>query len=234
MVFNHLWLDLVAFPEAPQLVTAEGDPLIFCRAVFESSQVDGVRNVVAGRPDVRRADEGRFAWIEKTDRGERMLGTWAFEQDRVVLETTSQARAARGRAWLEALAGDRVRYRATGLETIEQTMDEIRQRKRGGQAEKSPPLGEVDAVQELYDRHYRSWLDRPLPVLRHRTPRAAARTRLWRARLIDLLKQAENGVERAALQGRPSYDFRWIWDELGLERPVGASSEAEAAPGSHP
>ncbi|MGH9370796.1 MAG: SEC-C domain-containing protein [Vicinamibacterales bacterium] len=221
MVFNHLWLDLVAFPEPPQLVTAEGDPLIFCRAVFETPHLAEVRRAIVGREDVRPAADGRFAWIETTAGGERAAGTWSFEEDRVVLETTSQARAARGRAWLETLAGDRVRYRATALETIEQTMEEIRRPRPRAKADESPLPADVEAVQELYDRHYRSWLDRPEPTLGHRTPRAAARTRLWRSRLVDLLKQLENSVERAALQGRPGYDFRWLWAELGVQRPPG-------------
>jgi hypothetical protein len=218
MVFNHLWLDLVAFPEAPQLVTAEGDPLIFCRAVFETPHLEEVQRAIAAQPDVRSAEEGRLVWYETRGEGRRELGTWGFDEGRVVLETTSQARASRGRSWLEALVGDRVRYRATALETIEQTMEAIRSRPDRTAAE-SPPPADVGAVQELYDRHYRSWLDRPAPSLGHRTPRAAARTKLWRARLIDELKQLENGVERAALQGRPAYDFRWIWEELGVERP---------------
>jgi len=28
MVFHHLWMNLVAFPEPPQVVTSEGDPLM--------------------------------------------------------------------------------------------------------------------------------------------------------------------------------------------------------------
>ncbi|MGH9370867.1 MAG: hypothetical protein ACRD15_04990, partial [Vicinamibacterales bacterium] len=218
MVFNHLWLDLVAFPEPPLVVTAEGDPLIFCRAVFDTWHLDEVRSAIAGQADIRPVDDGRFAWIEASPDGERQVGTWGFEAQRVAFETTSQARAARGRAWLEALAGDRVRYRATALETIGQTMDELRRRPALESIEEPPPA-ETEALQELYDRHYRIWLDRPVAALGKRTPRAAAHTKLWRARLIDLLKQFENGAGRAALQGRPAYDFRWMWEELGLERP---------------
>src|SRR6185436_1254364 len=36
--FHHLWLKLVAFPDTPQLVTAEGDPFVFCRSIFETDQ----------------------------------------------------------------------------------------------------------------------------------------------------------------------------------------------------
>ena len=67
-----------------------------------------------------------------------------------------------------------------------------------------------------------TWLDRPVPALGNRTPRAAARhAGCGGRRSIDLLKQLENAAERAALTGRPAYDFRWIWQELGLNGPAG-------------
>jgi SEC-C motif len=218
MVFHHLWLNLVAFPEPPQVVTAEGDPLMFCRSVFDTRHPEQVRAAVAAHPDIRAVDDGRFSWRESTPDGERELGTWTIEGQRIVFETTSQERAARGRTWLDSVAPDLVRYRATALETLEQTINELR-RHRPRKMVDAPPPPETGAVRELFDRHYQNWLDRPDPALGNRTPRAAARAKLWRPRLVDLLKQMENGSERGALAGRPSYDFQWIWKELGLERP---------------
>ena len=81
------------------------------------------------------------------------------------------------------------------------------------------PDESASAVRELFDRHYQSWLDRPVPALGNRSPRAAARATLWRPKLVDLLKRLENSTERAARGGRPGYDFSWIWRELGLSRP---------------
>ena len=218
MVFNHLWLKLVVFPEPPQVTTAEGDPLIFCRAVFDSQHVDEVRGTIARQPSVRAIDGGHMAWCEPSDEGDRILGTWAFEPNRVVLEATSQERAAKGRAWLEKLVGDLVRYRATALETVDQAMNPLR-KPRPMQMLDDPPDSDTAVVRELYDRHYHNWMDRPVPALGNRTPRAAAQTKLWRPRLVDLLKRLENSAERAALAGRPPYDFGWIWKELGLQRP---------------
>ena len=62
-------------------------------------------------------------------------------------------------------------------------------------------------------------MDRPVPALANRTPRAAARSRLWRGKVVELLKGFENMSARGALDGRPAYDFQWMWRELGLERP---------------
>jgi hypothetical protein len=220
-VFHHLWLKLVAFPEPPQLVTAEGDPFVFCRSVFETDQPDAIRAELSARPEVRVMQDGLLSWREPGDGRERELGSWGIEGNRVVLETTSQERASRGRTWLESLFGDRVRYRATALETFEQTMNELRSRapRRSPLAIRDVPDESTSAVRELFDRHYHSWIDRPVPALGNRSPRAAARTTLWRSKLVDLLKQLENATERAARSGRPGYDFSWIWRELGLSRP---------------
>ena len=220
MVFNHLWLNLVAFPDPPEGLTAEGDRMVFCRAVFESEQPDAVRAELAAHPDLRVMPDGHLSWREPTEDGERELGTWTIEDNRLVLETMSQERAARGRTWLESVLGDRVRYRATSLETLGQALRDLqpRARKPAGLAIDVPPEG-AGAVRDMFDRHYRSWIDRPVPALGNRTPRAAATAALWRPKLVNLLKQLENASERATINGRPSYDFSWMWEELGVPRP---------------
>ena len=219
-VFHHLWLQLVAFPDPPQLVTADGDPFVFCRSVFETDQPEALRAELAARADMRVMPDGQLSWREPGQDGQRELGSWGIQGNRIVLETTSQERASRGRAWLESLFGDRVRYRATALEALEQTMNELRtQPPRRSPLALDMPDESAGAVRELFDRHYRSWIDRPVPALGNRSPRAAARASLWRPKLMDLLKQLENAAERAARSGRPDYDFGWIWTELGLSRP---------------
>ena len=222
IVFHHLWLRLVAFPEPPEVVTSDGDPLVFCRSVFDTDEPDAIRGILEAQPQIRAAADGALGWLEGDGDMQREVGTWSIEGKRVLFETTSQERATRGRAWLEAIAGSRVRYRATALETIEQTMNELRRHRPKyptAMEPEEPALHEDGAVRELYDRHYQDWLDRPLLALANRTPRAAARSPLWRRKVVDLLKGFENMTARGALHGRPPYDFHWIWRELDLERP---------------
>ena len=114
---------------------------------------------------------------------------------------------------LEELARDAVRFRA------ERYTDP-------GDGEQDPPVAtgaptEVEArlAAENYERHYRNWLDTPVPVLGGRTPRHAARLKTMRPRIVALLKDFESRAERQRREGRPAYDFGWMWDALGLERP---------------
>ena len=190
----------------------------------DTDEPEAIRQILEAQPQVRAGTDGTLAWLEPNGTVGHEIGTWSIEGKRVLFETNSQERATRGRAWLEALAAERVRYRATALETIEQTMNELRRHrpKHAALEHDEPPVEEAGAVRELYDRHYQSWLDRPLLALANRTPRAAARSRLWRRKIVDMLKAFENISERAAQHGRPPYDFRWIWRELGLDRPGSA------------
>ncbi len=73
-------------------------------------------------------------------------------------------------------------------------------------------------MQAFYERHYRAWLDEPLPALAGRTPREAANLKSARPKVIALLKDMENLSARERLEGRPAYDFGWMWGQLGLER----------------
>jgi hypothetical protein len=142
-----------------------------------------------------------------------------LDDRRVVLETTSKARAERGWAFLESLAGDAVRYRATSLESVEQAMAR-RPRRPAREADETPPDVQAEVVHGFYDRHYQNWVDTPLPALnKGKTPREAVGSKTSRPKVVALLKDLESHAARDRLAGRPGYDFGWLWAELGLERP---------------
>ncbi len=220
VVFHQLWLELVALRPRPTFVTAEGDPLVFAKVVFDVRDRAAVLAALAGHADLDEQDDGSYAWREpEDDQGfRRGLGTFVLEEDRLVFETTSRPRARRGRRFLEKLAGDAVRFRATRFQDVEQAVEEHR-------ADPAPPAAEVplelqeELAFEFYERHYRTWPDVPLPALGNRTPRRAARLKTVRPRLVALLKDMESRSERERREGRPAYDFAWLWDELGLGRP---------------
>ena len=228
MVFHDLWLELVARRPLPTSVTAEGDEVVLCRAVFDVRDRAALEAALANHPELERQDDGSYAWLaEKADEAgfRRGFGTFVLEKGRVALETMSRQRAERGRALLEAAAGPAVAYRATSSESVARALD--RRRARPGARDRRParPVDEVppevaaEIVQAFYERHYRGWLDEPLPALGGRTPREAAGLKSARPKLIALLKDMENLSARERLEGRPAYDFGWMWGELGLPRP---------------
>ncbi len=67
-------------------------------------------------------------------------------------------------------------------------------------------------------RHYRATLDQPIGMLGGKTPRACARTRTGRQKVAAWLKFLESESSRKRGAGDPmgSYDFGWMWTELGI------------------
>ncbi len=220
VVFHHLWLDYVALRPRPTFVTAEGDLMVFAKAVFDVRDRVALERALARHPDLEPQDDGSFAWHEPEDAQgfRRGLGTFVVEGDRVIFETTSKPRVERGRRFLEGLVGDAVRFRATSYQDVEQALKEPPPPPESRPAEVPPALA-AQLAAEYYERHYRSWPDTPLPALGGRTPRHAARLKTVRPALIALLKDMESRSERERREGRPAYDFAWMWAELGLARP---------------
>ena len=61
----------------------------------------------------------------------------------------------------------------------------------------------------------RRWLDEPHPLLDGHTPREAV-AGAGRAEVSRLLRQIENGAERARRRGEPAVDVTRLRGELGL------------------
>lgn len=214
------WIAYTIVPSRPEIRTAEGDELVFTKVVFDVRDAEGLGRALAGHPDLDRQDDGSYAWFEPggTPEFRRGLGAFVLDGRRAVLETTSRARAERGRALLESLAGAAVRYRATSLESVEQAMAR-RPSRPAREADEIPPEVAAQVVHGFYERHYRGWVDTPLPALRGKTPREAAGSKTGRPKVVALLKDLESHAARDRLAGRPAYDFGWMWAELGLDRP---------------
>lgn len=218
MVFHHFWLDYVALRPPPTVVTAEGHPIVLAKAVFDVSDRVAVERVLAGHPDLDRQDDGSYVWLEDAGSRRRSLGTLALGPKRLTIETLSRERADRARQFAEALLGDAVRFRAVRYEDPAAALARRPASRRRERLE-VPTEVEAEVVTAFYREHYRGWLDQPIPALNNRTPRSAARLKSQRPRVVALLKELENGMERQAREGRPTIDVGWLWEELGLPRP---------------
>ncbi len=218
MVFHHLWLDHVALRPMPTIVTAEGEPVTLAKVVFDVTDRARVSAALESHPQLELQDDGSFAWHEASDPFTRILGTFVLDERRLTLETMSESRAERGRAFAEQLLGDAVRFRAVRHENLEHALARSPRREPAPSPELPPEL-EREVVTQFYEQHYRSWLDEPVPALDGRTPRHAARLKTARPKLVALLKQLENHMERERGAGRLAVDLGWMWGELGLERP---------------
>src|SRR5690242_1988793 len=216
-VFHKLWLERVALPPRPKLITGDGEAFIFAKVIFDLVDREAAIRSLADRDDIVDHDDGSYAWLEPASSFQRSVGTMSFDEKRVVFETTSQKRAEKARDELPSLFGGAVRFRAISYEDVEQAMKRAPQTTK--QKEPDIPIEEQRKILgEYYENHYRKWLDEPVPALGNRTPRHAAKLKTVRPKLIALLKDFESHSERQRRSGGIAYDFRWMWEELGLER----------------
>jgi hypothetical protein len=217
-LFCHWWLEHVVFKPLPQLQTAEGDELVLTKVVFDIVDHHRMREALEACPTLERLETDLYDWWEDSAPFRRTLGTIRIDAPRLTLETFSNERAERGGRLLEGAAGEALRYRATVYEDVKHALEERRERPSPEPRSPLPPEVEAAALQQFYDHHYRQWPDQSLPALKGKTPRQAARLKSLRPTLIGLLKDMENHQAHAALEGQPPYDFRWLWQELGLPR----------------
>ena len=216
-VFHTLWLEHVALAANPKIVTGDGEPFIFAKVIFDLLDRETAVRAIVDRDDIAAQDDGSYVCLEPVGDVQRSVGTIVIDENRVVFETTSQKRAERARDELPGLLRHAVRFRAISYEDVKQALK--RAPKTAAPKEPEIPIEEQRRILgEYYERHYRDWLDQPVPALGNRTPRHAAGLKTIRPKLIALLKDFESHSERQRRAGEIAYDFNWIWAELGLKR----------------
>jgi hypothetical protein len=244
-LFTAMWLRdcLGALSKSglPEVVNADGEDVVFHRIVFPivkgavqkdiAQRLDTVANLEsagtkfwnwlarsAGNKRKRTVPAGGQRISSTMDDGTPVFGTIALEGRFVVLEVNSTERAEKARVqmsqWLEGLVGTPL----TEIRTLEQMLaDETAHAPDDDEL----PLGPQDMeriVHAMLDREYAKALDESVPMLGDKTQRALARTSAGRSKVAEWLKVLENGTAKARGSGDPmaSYDFTWMWIELGL------------------
>jgi SEC-C motif len=216
-VFHQLWLEQVVLRPLPKIMTSDGDPFVFAKAIFDLLDRDDLTAALTDHPDIVDHGDGSYAWLEAAGAFQRSVGTIVVEDRRVVFETTSQRRAERGKEFLQRLLGDAVSFRVIAYEDVGQALKRAPARPKDKMPE-IPPEVQGEVVGRFYEEHYRKWLDQPVPALGDRTPRHAAKLKTVRPKLVTLLKDFESHAERQRRAREPAYDFGWMWKELGLTR----------------
>jgi len=147
-----------------------------------------------------------------------VLGNIELSDDAVSLSANSRSRAEHGQALLTAPLGKLVRAPLTQIQTVEQLVAS-RPARETAPADEIPPDVQASIVHETLDSHYRAALDQPLNMLGGKTPRACARTKAGREKVAGWLKLLESQSSRRGRDADDpmgSYDFGWMWTELGI------------------
>jgi hypothetical protein len=216
-IAQHVVYQMLLRPP-PRLITTSGEPVLFCRVIFNVKDVEAVRAALERTKELSSDNEDSYVWVR--GKGRIIHASISLKGGILVAETHSAKRATAVRKLLERQLGGAVRYDRTDEQDLQSALEEHRSR-RPGQGEPEEPLipKEIEErlLAEYEERHYRSWIDTPLPALANKTPRQAAQRHASRAVLVGLLKDfiASSELERRA--GRHAYDFSWMWAELGID-----------------
>ncbi len=210
----------------PQMRTVEGDEVVPAATIFDVHDHARVRAALAGAADFEEekalstGQKRRFVWFEVPAAGDRderrILATLALTRTKLRIETFSVRRAARAQARVGEIVGSAASF--ADLEVGEITPPEGR-RERGRSTPPAPSVTapELAAVErDFYERHYREWVDVPVPMLGNRTPRQAADVKTLRPTLRALVEGIENQAARLQHEGRGGFDVSWIRKELRL------------------
>ena len=226
--------------QAPKIVTPEGDPILFTKAVYEVKDYDKAVNALYEIPDLEivesNKDEIHFKLVTEikdhyinegnirfetslvSDDGDpqyRSMGDLTINSKQLILDCLSEKRLELGKEMLKTL-GDSIEF----ISESKQHPD-LSGRKNEGEKGITQQDEIDDSVREMLrkkflDDHYRRWVDMPIGSLGGMTPREASKTQEGKEKLKEVLKVMENAEERRHKAGELSYDVNKLREVLGM------------------
>jgi hypothetical protein len=225
----------------PSLTNFDGEQVVFAKvrfAIAKESRAE-VTQLLDGAPELaREAEKLSWRWHRPDGKetgpkaesgislaswdesGALLLGHVELRGKWLVLEVNSVSRAERGRQLLRELLGGLIGESVTETQSVGSALEEQRSRKRSPAKDDESTLPADEAarmMREFLDRHYRRVIDEPLHATGDVSPREAVSTAEGREKVIGWLKYLENFESlRARKEGTRTYDFTWMWNELGV------------------
>jgi hypothetical protein len=213
-----------------QLVTPEGDALVFTEAQYQHAAPEEIRQILAQAGDFGVDDDLEpdsdgswyFPWLETGSKtgsppapiGQRVLASLTLTPATLKAEATSRQRLDRCRWRLEQLLADRIRLVETKTKSVDRALRESESR-----AEPEEPfVPPSEVIAEIEEKILREWIDTPIPALGGLTPRQAVKTPEGRQDVLELIAHAEQMQSRMKkTPGSFAPDYRKVKKMLGLE-----------------
>ncbi len=217
-IFNYYWYENIRTPFRPVLTTTSGEPLLFCTAVFDFSDREGVRDELGKVWELEKEDdEDVFAWLDKRREGgtATVLGTVRIGETSLRLECNSRERLERGKVLLLSRLGGMIMHRA---DTFQDPYQALKEAPPAPRRSRIPKEEEQEIYTELMQRFYEKWLNKEIPALGGETPLEAVKKPWGKKKVAELLKRIENAEEHKKKRGEPWIDTSWLWERLGIER----------------
>ena len=213
-----------------QLVTPEGDALVFTNAHYQHAALEEIRQILEQAGDFGTDDDLEpepdgslhFAWFETRPEarslhapiGKRVLASLTLTPTTLEVEAMSRQRLDDCCQRLEQLLGDRIHLVGTKAKSVSQALRESKPRTEP----KEPVMPPPEVIAEIEERMLRQWIDDSIPALGGLTPREAVKTPEGRKRVLELIDEAGRIQERIkTTPGAFAPDYRKVKKMLGLE-----------------
>jgi len=211
-----------------QLVTPEGDALVFMNAHYRHTAPEEIRQILKQAGDFGIDDDLEpepdgslhFPWFEthpvarSTPLGQRVLAHLTLTPATLEVEGMSQQRLDDCCQRLEQLLGDRIHLVETKAKSVDQALRESKPRAKPREPVIPPP----EVIAELEEKMLRQWIDESIPALGRLTPREAVKTPEGRQQVLELIDHARRMQKRMTkAPGIFAPDYRKVKKMLGLE-----------------
>lgn len=223
-IFNFLWCDTIINMPKMDIVTKDGEPLIFTKAVFEikdrDAVVDRLKKVKGFKPE-----NNGYVWLSKLNKDESgsVQGNISITDNELILECTTEKQHKKGKSLLIKHLSDLIIHKTDSFQEPHEaiaSMKDTHPHDIEDIGSKVPMEIQKKLYTEFMQKHYEKWFTDKLPALNGQTPLEAVKTEEGKLKVIDLLKWLENSEERNKREGRPFFDIAWMWDRLNLIREV--------------
>jgi hypothetical protein len=145
----------------------------------------------------------------------RVLGHIEVFPDRLKLSVFGKKKFKAGKNLLNKHLMESIKHRIDSLQSLDAKLKEKNVKSKETKGELDPDL-KKSLLKDMYNNHYKNWLDSKIPALDYETPRQASKTEKGRKKLEDLLRVLEYTVENQKRSGQIEYDISWIRKELGM------------------
>jgi hypothetical protein len=221
----------------PAVQNTDGEPFSLRRVAFDIASAqeafEALKHLALDEADadlLRDAERDaagrlvkvRFSWLKRGNAQNSawentILGTIEIEGTRLYVDVNSEKREEAIRAVVAEALGERARYRATEIQSLEKLLAEPPGAPRT--SDETAALLERPEVKakiaEMMAKHYERWMDEKIPALGGRTPREAVRDPSGREAVAALLRQIERDGERMRPPLDPAIPRR-LREQLGF------------------
>ncbi len=234
----HKIADQILERRMPALQNTDGEALSLRRVVFDvpsaqeafgalrhlaldDSEADLLRD--AARDGQGQLVRVNFTWLKRGNAANpgmdnTVLGSIEIDGTRLAVEVNSEKREKQLRAIVAEALGERARYRATEIRSLERMLAEAPA--SGAGARESADVSQLPEVKakmaEIMAKHYEHWVNESIPALGGRTPLQAVADVDGREAVDALVTQIERDGERMKPPLDPAI-VRRLRETLGLE-----------------